>query len=343
MTRMVTMAAAKTAFTDLVREAAVAAAKGNKLISKDEEKALPTYLKLRSQELRQQGGKRTRVSVETLIEAAEKHADSVWSNFNPPGSRDARTLSREEVRAITHVDQGLGEMTFKAYERVRAGTPVEPPFKAIPIVNATLETTHPNASLVYAEGAYVLRSDTSGAVSNFEARHRGTFSFTHSSSNHSSSVHSLALDASPDGIMSASAIGTKMPEGFSFESVDIKREQDVLRHTFQIFADPPHSLRSDAAREIACGGLFAYIRDTRMFERDWQTCGLPNTWDGLLAVGIEEQCAAFGHFPNTEGDGQIERHMDFYRFVGRGPLGLYTEVEVSKVDGKINRVFVEID
>lgn len=87
-------------------------------------------------------------------------------------------------------------------------------------------------------------------------------------------------------------------------------------------------------------GLTAYIQDTRMKDPDW-TAYFPSSWPELVARGVPAEIAKFGD--PASGDVEVMDKPDRFIFTGRGPLQLYTEMEVRKTDGKILRALIEID
>lgn len=92
------------------------------------------------------------------------------------------------------------------------------------------------------------------------------------------------------------------------------------------------------ALELARAGITDHVQRVRMHEGDW-TDYFPSTWPELVAAGVPAKIAAFGSGPDDE----VLQDADKFTFVGRGPYDLYTEVEVSKRDGSILRVYIEID
>ena len=81
-----------------------------------------------------------------------------------------------------------------------------------------------------------------------------------------------------------------------------------------------------------------------MHDADWKR-SFPDTWAKLLADGIMDDIDRFGEAPSPSGydPPEILREPGRYGFIGPGPYELHTEVWVSRVDGSVLSVYIEID
>jgi hypothetical protein len=197
--------------------------------------------------------------------------------------------------------------------------------------DVTVTTGHPGARLVKQGDTWVLSSDPTGSLAALGRRATGALMFD---------GRSVALEADVRGYFVLTDLPTLVPDRYHAKQLEVKREGDVVRVTFLVARDPAGAPTLAQARALARAGLIDHIQRVRMHEGDWKDY-FPSTWPELQAQGIE------GHIDHyldpTNADTEVMREPEKYVFVGRGPFDLYTEVEVSKVDGSILRAYVEID
>ncbi len=135
-------------------------------------------------------------------------------------------------------------------------------------------------------------------------------------------------------------VSKMVPEGYGGRFIG--NENNAISR-FRITRDPAGTLSSKEALEIARDGLITFIKEVRMHKKDWKS-QLENikTWKDAVAAGIMEGIDGFGT-DAYDSDSSIRREVEEYSFTGRGPLGLYTTVRVSKASGKCTYFYVEID
>lgn len=127
MTRIKTTDA-RQALREVMTEKAAEAAGSNNIISKAEAPRLQGFLKRAEEQVRTEGGRGARVSVDAVVDRAAQNAHQVWDRFNPPGrGADSKYLSMGEVAAIQRDDPALGELSKMAYLRAGRAAPTPPP------------------------------------------------------------------------------------------------------------------------------------------------------------------------------------------------------------------------
>ncbi len=109
---------AKQALREVMRDELRLACGPNQLLSADEERRLPPYLRAAARALRRERPG-ARVEVDAVVDHAMRTAMKVWERFNPPQKAHGRLLSRAEVGAVVRKDSSLGLLTLRAYEAVR--------------------------------------------------------------------------------------------------------------------------------------------------------------------------------------------------------------------------------
>lgn len=220
-----------------------------------------------------------------------------------------RSRAREQAWWITIVTSGARRL---------------PPFAV------TLDTDHPDARLERDGGLWVLVSGPGGDSASLGRTARATLRFD---------GQALDLRGGWSGHFSLYDLPRLVPEGYHGRQVRSDRQGDTVRTTFALGRDPAGALSAARAAGLARQGLRDFIERDRMDDRDWLDY-FPGTWPELVADGIE---AALDRFADLAGDTEVHREPDRFLFVGRGPYDLYTEVEVSRVDGSVTSVYVEID
>ncbi len=304
----------------ILREEAKAAAGKNLLVSKSEQAGISDFSQVDADRLREKHG---RVRVDKLVDAGMRRAMRKWAKYNPPGTRDGRTLAKDEVHAIGKSDPALGALTLRSYELVRG--------QNAPMPDLTLTTTHPGLTLVRGGDAYVLRAVTGSAGFGVKAQ-------LHFDG------HTVELQSDVQGRVHAYPLPQLVPEGYGAKALGGETVDGVFEERLVIQRDPAGSLTSAQALSIARQALLTYVRDVRRHEPDWTgNLALPTDWEGLVAAGILDGINRFPEGTSPRGDTPVYREQDHYVFVGSGPFNLYTEVAVRKSDGKVLKTFVEID
>jgi hypothetical protein len=120
MTR-VKMTEARQALRALVEGEVAQAAGKDGVVSKRDEAKLDPFLAERSTALRAEGGKGTRVRADALVARTVADAEAVWTKFNPPGTADARFLSKGEVEQVASDTPALARLTRLAHVRAAEG------------------------------------------------------------------------------------------------------------------------------------------------------------------------------------------------------------------------------
>ncbi len=140
--------------------------------------------------------------------------------------------------------------------------------------------------------------------------------------------------------LNTSGVARNAPEGYGMQ--DLGAQSDGVAR-IRITKDPLGTITTEQALTIARLGLIDYLQDVRMHQQDWLD-QLPSftTWEAALAEGIMEGIWGFGDPAYDSGCGSSSE-PDLYHFWGRGPLGLYTVVRVSKATEETTYFYVEID
>ncbi len=107
---------AKQALKNMLLEDAQDAANTNSLVSKTEAKNLDPANRKAELQLREEGGKGTRVKAGQIAERAFENAEKVWDKVNTKGKT---MLSQAEVKTIGKKDPTLGQVTQDAYLQAR--------------------------------------------------------------------------------------------------------------------------------------------------------------------------------------------------------------------------------
>jgi hypothetical protein len=121
MTR-VKMTDARQALRSLVEGEVAQAAGKDGIVSKRDEAKLDPFLVQRASALRVEGGKGTRVRADALVARSVADAEAVWTKFNPPGTVDARFLSKGEVEQVASDTPALARLTRLAHVRAAGGS-----------------------------------------------------------------------------------------------------------------------------------------------------------------------------------------------------------------------------
>jgi hypothetical protein len=255
--------------------------------------------------------------IDAVVDKAMSTAMTTWAAFNPPGGQNGRYLSRDEIRAIKNQDADLGADTELVADRVRRRR-TRP---AAPRVELAEEI--PGVSLEKNGDRYTIRATA-------DVPHR--------------TVIGLIIDGAriemmrmPNGINTAMI---RAPNGYGVEQVDIQLGPGDVSVTLQIVRDRQNTLTMSQARDHARAALVEHIKNVMLQDPMW-TRSFGNTWEEALARGVMTGIDNFA-IEGREGV-EIHRLPDRYIFTGRGPLDLYTEVEVAKQDARILRTLIEID
>lgn len=154
MTRIKTTDA-RNALREVIQEKAATAAGSNAVISKAEANGVQGFIKRAEAEVRVEGGKGARVTVDQVVDRATQNAGKVWDRFNPPGrGADSAVLSQEELRQVERADPELGELSRAAYLRAGRSGPAADPATAVKAFLDTFDFTdralrnHPTLSRV---------------------------------------------------------------------------------------------------------------------------------------------------------------------------------------------------
>ncbi len=308
-------------FAASLREDAKKAAGPTGVVGADKDAELSPYLQGEAAKLRKRPN--AHVTVDRLVGLAMRDAMKVWNTYNPPSSpRNHMWLSQGEVKKIDKADRNLGVLTMNAVELVQKMTPTKDA-KLIP--NITVDSPVPGISISNKGDIFTLRADASvPAGTQFKLMIDG---------------HPVELTRYARGL---SAYSMDVGEGYGAEQISASTQADgATSAILRIRKDPPGWLTSDQALAKARDGLIAYTRDHRVHDGDWKDM-IGDTWEEAVAHGVLDNIANFAT-PNEDGDSGVNRQLDNYLFVGRGPMDLYTEVTVRKRDGKLLNAYVEID
>lgn len=316
---------AQRALGELMRQQAKQAADGNTLISRQEQKSLPEFLQNAADQVRQDKGAGARLKVDELVSKAMGNAMETWARFNPTdGSRDAKYLSRAEVKDIGRFDQTLGALTLQARE-MAAANPTQPqPSRSVAV---TMSSNHPDARLEQDGDIYRLISSRSdlGTAAN------ATLHFDN---------QSIRIDAGRSGMLGLRRPMEMMPPGYWLTTLDYGSGEPRVQ-SFRLEKAHPNAISEGRALGVGRQALTEFIKNERMHQPDWiSEMNLPRTWQGLVDEGILDDINRFG----DEGSGgRVLDQGDHFTIVGRGPFGLPTEVGIDKISGDVKKMYVEID
>lgn len=129
------------------------------------------------------------------------------------------------------------------------------------------------------------------------------------------------------------------------EITELKRTNPTLGEATETAAAIVRRRRAGAltqARALAKARTAAldYLKNERMSEPGW-SLELPQTWADAVARGALSSGARFADPANP--DSEVFDKPDRWVFTGRGPLDLYTEIEIAKKDGRVLRRLIEAD
>jgi hypothetical protein len=315
---------AQRALAKIFREDAKSAAKKDGMVSKTDQTELSPFLAAKAEAFRASNpGKR--LNVEALVDRAMSDAMKAWNEHNPPSSqRDHAFLSNAEVKAIAKADASLGMLTLRAVENVRQNTPIS---DASRVPTVTIESDVPGISVSNNGDLFTIRAAASVPVgTDFKLVVDG---------------HSFDLRRYPGGLATYTIAGS-MPEGYGADRVSDESRNGEAISVLRISKDAQGWLTTEQAVAKAREGLIEYTKNHRIKDSDWQSMMAYTTWPEAVEHGVLDDIAHFAEEDPDEGNGAI-RKVDRYTFVGRGPLGLYSEVDVRKSDGKVLNSYVEID
>ncbi|HEY4224075.1 MAG TPA: hypothetical protein VGO62_22125 [Myxococcota bacterium] len=252
-------------------------------------------------------------AVNDIVDRTMARVSDGWGAVNQPSGRGSAFLSHAELRALAKNDADLGAITTTAANIALKN--------ANPLVVA-LDNAPAGITLDKSGSKYTITADASVAV--------GT------AFNIAIDGHELVLQRGPAGINVDTLVA---PPGYGLAVVSRSvMTEPVQTATVSISKDDPAWLSPTKLLSKAKAGLLDFVRHTRIHDADWSQY-FPTTWAGNVDKGVPAQIAGF--FTNS--DTQIERSKDSVLYIGRGPYDLYTEIAVSKKDGKVLHALVEID
>lgn len=257
-------------------------------------------------------------TADEIVDKAMSDAMAAWAAINPPGTPSGKYLSKREIAELKRANPVLGEATEAAAAIVRrrrtsSANKIEVSVRA-PVPGVRLETRGDRYT-VHATAEVPARTPISMTIAGTE-------------------YHLIRM---PRGINS---IDVNAPAGYGLEHVDSKNGTGDVSITFRIVRDVAGALTQTQALAKARAAALDYLKNERMSEPGWSS-ELPQTWDEAVARGALTSGAAFADPANP--DSEVFDKPDRWVFTGRGPLNLYTEIEIAKKDGEVLRKMIEAD
>lgn len=307
-----TLSDVRRSFASLVRTDVKRAAGSDNALDASEASTLSPFLQSAVSDLGP-GSPAGTYAVNDVVDAAMARAALGWGAVNQPSGPGSAVLSQAEIATLTHNDPDLGAVTAAAAQLA---------FRKVNPLVVTLENAPAGVTLDKSGSKFTVSADSSVAVG-------ASFNLTIDG-------QPLLLKRGPAGITVDELVA---PEGYGLEVLArTVMTEPVQTATLQITKDDPTWLKPAQQKKKATAGLLDYVKHTRIHDADWQQ-SFPTTWAGNVAAGIPAQIAGFV----SKSDTHVERSKDSVMYVGRGPFDLYTEITVSKKDGKVLHVLVEID
>jgi hypothetical protein len=286
-------------------------AAANEQLSKTEQNRLPAYLGNLAAQARQAKPKGAHLWITEVVSPVRRDLHERLLTHGV-----GAFTSLDEITKVAADADGLRPLLLRARELARAAATAEPPTRA----EVLLVTDAPGITLQTTPEGFELRiAKTVPVGTPFELHLDGQ-------------VRGAAT--APRG-WNAYALAADLPEGLGVSGSLQREEADAFVAPFVATRDGKGSLSSDEARIAAQHALVELLKTSRTKQPDWRD--LPTDWAGLVAAGVVRDLVGFGE------SAEIRRESDRYVLTGRGPLGIYAEVEIAKADGRALRTLIEID